>query len=462
MSKRGSLVCVGVGMTLGSHLTPLCRSYIEQADVVFTGLSDGVMELWIAQMNPDVRSLQQYYREGKPRAETYREMVEAMLTEVRAGKTVCGAFYGHPGVFALPPRKALAIARSEGYEAHMEAGVSAEDTLYADLEIDPGEVGCQHFEANQVMVYRRRIDPSAYLVLWQIGIAGDRSYSKFSTGTEYRQLLVDLLLRDYNPDHEVILYTAATLPTRGPKIQRLKLKNLPRTPTDIHMTLVIPPGQALQPDATMRRKLAKLDAAQPAAGSPTTASMGTAKTPRTHLRLLEERDQALFSRLYCDPVTMRLIGPPLTAAAALRSFGKALSLTRSPTLKQRFYVIVENASGQGVGICGIQVSSLSARCVEVGTILPPGAQGLGYGKETVAAQLRIALEDMGMDRVCSKQSLDNAGAIGVLRSIGFHKLSSDNSEETWIFTRESLQARNSRGVTSRKTRRLDQQVGLHQ
>ena len=104
MSKPGSLVCVGVGMTLGSHLTPLCRSYIEQADVVFTGLSDGVMELWIARMHPDVRSLQQYYREGKPRTQTYREMVEAMLTEVRAGKKVCGAFYGHPAVFALPPR----------------------------------------------------------------------------------------------------------------------------------------------------------------------------------------------------------------------------------------------------------------------------------------------------------------------------------------------------------------------
>ena len=33
----GTLVCVGVGMTLGSHLTPLSRSYIEDADVVFAG-----------------------------------------------------------------------------------------------------------------------------------------------------------------------------------------------------------------------------------------------------------------------------------------------------------------------------------------------------------------------------------------------------------------------------------------
>ena len=35
--STGSLVCVGLGMTLGSHLGPLARSHIEQADVVFAG-----------------------------------------------------------------------------------------------------------------------------------------------------------------------------------------------------------------------------------------------------------------------------------------------------------------------------------------------------------------------------------------------------------------------------------------
>src|SRR5512138_2786563 len=87
-------------MTLGSHITPLSRNYIETADVVFAATSDGIVELWLAKMHPDVRSLQSFYHEGKSRAETYRQMVAAMLAEVRAGKRVCGAFYGHPGVFA--------------------------------------------------------------------------------------------------------------------------------------------------------------------------------------------------------------------------------------------------------------------------------------------------------------------------------------------------------------------------
>jgi len=259
MGGSGSLVCVGIGMTLGSHITPLARSYISNADVVFAGLSDGVIELWLAKMHPDVRSLQGFYREGKPRSETYQQMVEAMLSEVRAGKRVCGAFYGHPGVFALPTHKAIEIARREGYFAHMEPGVSAEDCLYADLGLDPGKYGCQHYEASQYMLYRRRVDTAAYLVLWQVGVAGDQSLARFATGAAYRQVLVDVLARDYDLDHEVILYKAVTLPMHQPRIERLRLRDLAAADVDTHVTLVIPPGSSLQADPAVRECLAALD-----------------------------------------------------------------------------------------------------------------------------------------------------------------------------------------------------------
>lgn len=75
----GALACVGIGITLGSHLSPLARSYIEQADVVFMAVSDGIVEKWLETMNSDVRSLQPLYAEGKSRMKTYREMVQVML-----------------------------------------------------------------------------------------------------------------------------------------------------------------------------------------------------------------------------------------------------------------------------------------------------------------------------------------------------------------------------------------------
>ena len=258
--SAGRLVCVGIGMTLGSHISPLARSYIEQADVVFAGVSDGLVEQWLQRMHADVRSLQPYYAHGKSRMRTYRQMVDAMLVEVRAGRRVCGVFYGHPGVFAWVPHKAIETARSEGYHARMEPGISAEDCLYADLGIDPGTCGCQHFEASQLLIYRRRIDPSAWLILWQAGLAGDRSLKRFSTGAAYRQVLVDVLARDYPLEHEVIVYQAATLPIGQPRIDRTTLRALPGAQLGMADTLAIRPALPMEPDEEIRARLAALDA----------------------------------------------------------------------------------------------------------------------------------------------------------------------------------------------------------
>jgi precorrin-3B methylase len=245
-------------MVLGSHLSPRARSYIEQAQVVFALVSDGIVELWLQGMNQDVRSLQPYYREGTSRMKTYRQMVAAILAEVQAGKRVCAVFYGHPGVFAWVPHKAIEGARSAGHGAHMEPGISSEDCLYADLGIDPGARGCQHYEASQFMLYRRCIDPSAWLILWQIGVAGDQSLKRFSTGQAHRQVLVDVLARHYPLDHPVIIYRAATLPFQPPRIERLALKALPQAEVGMADTLAIAPAGPLEPDQEIRARLAAL------------------------------------------------------------------------------------------------------------------------------------------------------------------------------------------------------------
>jgi uncharacterized protein YabN with tetrapyrrole methylase and pyrophosphatase domain len=248
-------------MLLGAHLGPRARAQIEQADVVFVAVSDPIVELWVQQLHPDVRSLQPCYAEGKSRHQTYRDMVAAMLVEVRAGRRVCGAFYGHPGVFAKAPHDAVAQARAEGFDAHMEPGVSAEDCLYADLGIDPGRVGCQHYEASQLLFYRRVLDPSAYLVLWQVGIAGDRSYKRFATSPAHRQLLVDRLRETYPADHVVTVYEAATLPITGPRMETVVLRDLASTPLQMHSTLVVPPCAPLQRDEAMLARVEALEKA---------------------------------------------------------------------------------------------------------------------------------------------------------------------------------------------------------
>ncbi|WP_426663790.1 SAM-dependent methyltransferase [Rhodanobacter aciditrophus] len=258
---RGSIACVGLGMTLGSHLSPLARSHIQQADVVFAAISDAIVGVWLEHMHPDVRSLQPYYGDGKSksRAVTYREWVDVMMAEVRAGKRVCAVFYGHPGIFAWSPHEVIRLARAEGFQAHMEPGISAEDCLYADLGIDPGRFGCQHYEASQLLFYKTPINPAACLVLWQVGLVGDRSMKRFSTGPEYRQVLVDVLSRDYPLDHEVIIYRGATLPIEQPSIRHVALGDLPATHVSSDETVVLRPASPLVANHAIRERLAELD-----------------------------------------------------------------------------------------------------------------------------------------------------------------------------------------------------------
>lgn len=258
INKVGSIVCVGTGMTLGSHITPLCRSHIEQADVVFCS-AHPMHELWLKEMNTDVRSLQGLYTEGKDRRITYRQMVDTMLAEVRLGKKVVGAFYGHPGVFAWAPHKVIEQARSEGYAAHMQPGVSAEDCLYADLGIDPGKVGSQNFEASQFMFYQRNIDPSAYLILWQVGIAGDKSIKRFHTGKAYREILVELLNEYYPLVHKVALYECPTLAIDLPRIEWIELQDFADADISLITTMLLPPSKKMQKNQFILDRLARLD-----------------------------------------------------------------------------------------------------------------------------------------------------------------------------------------------------------
>jgi hypothetical protein len=148
----------------------------------------------------------------------------------------------------------------------MEPGVSAEDCLYADLGIDPGEQGCQHYEASQLMFHERRLDTGAWLVIWQPGVAGDRSYRRFSTPAPYRQPLVDLLAADYPLDHPCTIYEAATLPFQAPRIERVALSALAQARLQAQSTLVLPPATPLRRNTRMLERLAAIEGME--AGTP--------------------------------------------------------------------------------------------------------------------------------------------------------------------------------------------------
>ncbi|WP_457666965.1 SAM-dependent methyltransferase [Thiolapillus sp.] len=250
----GSLVIVGSGIQLGRHISQRCISEIERADKVFC-LTDAFTYRWIEGIRPDLEPLHIYYGENKDRRQTYREMEAAIVATVQEGHKVCAVFYGHPGVFADVPHGAIRKLRHAGYAARMEPGISAEDCLIADLGMDPGKHGCTSMEATQFLVYQRQIDPTAMLILWQVGLTGDLSCTRFNTTANKLQVLVDKLCRWYAPEHEVIIYEAPVLAIHQPRMDRLPLKQLPQASLGQASTLVIPCAGMLTADIQVLQAL---------------------------------------------------------------------------------------------------------------------------------------------------------------------------------------------------------------
>jgi uncharacterized protein YabN with tetrapyrrole methylase and pyrophosphatase domain len=250
----GSLTVVGTGIQLAAQVTPHTRAVIERADEVLYLVANPLTALWIERLNENARSLDRHYEAGKDRAETYAAITEEILSRVRAGVRVCTVFYGHPGVFVEPGHEAIRRARAEGFPARMLPAISAEDCLVADLGLDPGETGYQSYEATAFLVYRYRIEPSALLVLWQIGFLGQVTTPTGPTRLPL-DLLIERLVEHYPEDHETIVYEAASYPIWQPYVERVTLDTLAAAEIPPMATMIVPPTAQPAPDPSMRDRL---------------------------------------------------------------------------------------------------------------------------------------------------------------------------------------------------------------
>jgi hypothetical protein len=255
----GRLVVVGTGIRSVGQLTTEAIAWMKIADVVLHLVVDPVVEELLSEWQPDTnRTLRVHYAEGQPRRDTYRDMTAEIVAEVVAGRTVCVALYGHPGVFARPAHQAIRELRALGYRAEMLPGISAEDCLFADLGIDPGD-GCQSFEATNFISFDHRADPTAHLVLWQVGMLGDWTYRAQRPRSPNVEVLVDKLSTWYPLDHEVVAYQAAVVLGYPPRADRLALRNLADLEMGTGITLYVPPAAPLKRDPVFCDRLQRVE-----------------------------------------------------------------------------------------------------------------------------------------------------------------------------------------------------------
>ena len=240
--RRGSFLAVGVGIGGVAQTTLEAVELMRRADKLFHCVVDPAVELWLHELNTSAESLNGLYEEGKDRAETYDAMVQQFVRSVRSGLSTCAAYYGHPGVFVEATHRTVRQLRRSGYPARIVPGVSADGCLYADLLVNPGDHGIQSYEASDFLYARRRHDPTSGLILWQVGVIGERDWTaKPRRHPERLEELRDFLRRSYPEDHAVVLYFASTFPCDDPRVRRCPLGALANKRVYPMEMLYVPP-----------------------------------------------------------------------------------------------------------------------------------------------------------------------------------------------------------------------------
>ncbi len=250
--SRSALSIVGTGIALVAQLTAEAQAQIARADRVFFLIPHVLADDWMHRLNPRSESLAPHYQPQRQRSEVYDAICAQILAAVRAGERVCAVFYGHPQVFVTPTADLRRQARAAGFPVTVLPGISAEDCLFADLDLDPGAQGCQSYEASDFLLRPRRFDPHTPLILWQVGVIG--CFAVVDAATDPAPglaALAALLRRSYPADHQVTLYQAALLPTDNPQITPLRLDQLAEAPATSLSTLYVPPRGAPVIDPTI-------------------------------------------------------------------------------------------------------------------------------------------------------------------------------------------------------------------
>ena len=239
-TRGGSLTVVGTGIRAIRQLSVETIALMARAEVLLHVIGESVQEAALSAINPQGETLTGFYVDGGDRLQTYNLMVQRILASVTAGQRTVVAFYGHPGVFTYPAHESVRRARAAGFPARMLPAISAEDCLFADLGIDPGE-GCQSYDATDFVYRDLPFDRSAHLVLWQAGTLGNWTYE--SSGYDLRSFpaLVYKLMSAYPPGHPAKVYEASFDPNGFPRIERLPISLLRGEQMTPASTLHVPP-----------------------------------------------------------------------------------------------------------------------------------------------------------------------------------------------------------------------------
>jgi hypothetical protein len=234
----------GLGLQTAAQVTREVEHALRSSNEVLyldTGVATGP---FLAGLCPRVTSLyEESYSEDESRVSAYEHMAVRVVDAALDHPPVTFAIHGHPLIATYPPFLVLELARALNLRIDVLPGISAIDTIFADLRLDPVVHGVQMYEATDLLLRRRPLQADVPALIWQIGPLETCLHSVHVSLPERFTRFIAHLERYYPPRHEVAAIHCAPHPIMPPAILRFALQDMGRHADEIHagFTLYIPP-----------------------------------------------------------------------------------------------------------------------------------------------------------------------------------------------------------------------------
>jgi RimJ/RimL family protein N-acetyltransferase len=171
--------------------------------------------------------------------------------------------------------------------------------------------------------------------------------------------------------------------------------------------------------------------AEPPAAGRSTASLLPRRTERLVLRPFRYGDEAdvLAYRGRAD-VCRYIPADPLPDDAATEFITERIAATAIVADQDRITLAVE-LDGQVIGDVLVRTGRLEDRQAELGWVISPDFQNLGYATEAARELIKLAFTDLAMHRVWAQLDPRNAASVRVCQRLGL-RLEGHLREDMWL------------------------------
>ena len=236
---------VGLGVLNVDQITRETERAIRRSNEVLYVDTGVATRACLEGLCPRVTSLfETSYKETDHRLNAYHHMAARVLDAALDHPPVTFAMHGHPIVGAYAPVLIVDMAKVLELEVRILPGISAMDSLFAELAVDPCVAGMQMYEATDLLLRRRPLQPDVPALIWQIGCVETALYSRRVSRPARFERLRSHLLRYYPTEHEVSAVYSTPHPLMPSTVHRFALRDVCEHAHLLHagFTLFIPPA----------------------------------------------------------------------------------------------------------------------------------------------------------------------------------------------------------------------------